>query len=354
MQKTPKLSIIIPLAKIQDIAEELQRLVLEISRLENLAEGLVQTIFVDNSRGFCLGHPLRQIVHNRLHNWIVVGSSPNSVSEARNKGIKQATGKYLTFVDADDGIEAAAYFNVLNLISSSQHIVDLVFMRYDAVINSQSINTIHEHKPYSSSSLEPMDKNKISNYAVKYIYAPRAQNPLTHCWSSLLRRDLVIDKNLKFHSKYNQLEDISFMCEMLYVSKYVYSCNVLAYHHNLYNPHRLSRQAFFPKDISEFVSKQTASVISLLTNEDERDIERLSSTMIANHLFMFYIRALSRSSVFDSQPTRRLYNQSSPIDQICDYYTPRLGETTMLPILLSRKVPHVFVRLAWWLRTNVL
>ena len=269
-------------------------------------------------------------------------------------GIKQANGEFLTFIDADDGIEAQAYLDALNRISLSRHDIDIVFLKHNAVHNFSSINSSCGDESCTVVELKPISTIEISNYAIKYIHSPRAHNPLTHCWGSLLRRCIITEMKLEFYSKYNQLEDISFMCKMLAASKHVFSFDALAYHHNLYRPNRLSRQAFFPVDIYDFVSEQTSSVISLLTNPGERDIEYLSETMVANHILMFYVRALSGSSVFDSQVTRYLYHQNVPINQICHRYTPNIGETRMLPRLLSRKVPHLFVRIAWWLRSNLL
>jgi len=354
MHKTTKLSIIIPVVTIENIVDDLKRLVHQISSLEKLADGLIQTIFVDNSPGFSLDHLLRRIVHNRLDNWLVVKSSPNCVSKARNTGIKQATGEFLAFVDADDGIDADAYLSVLNLIYSCRDEVDIVFMQYDAVISPLSLNTIQERKVHTPLRLETVDSCHISDYALKYIYSPRSQNPLTHCWSSLFRRSVINETKLVFNSKYNQLEDISFVAQMLSASKKVYVCNVIAYHHNLYHNNRLSRQFFFPDDIFDFVSKQTKSVIPLLSIEFECHIEHLFYTMISNHLFMYYVRALSRSSVFNSHVTKQFYNQSLPIEQICDYYTPGIGESKILPRLLSRRLPHSIIRTAWWFRSIML
>jgi len=349
----PQLSVIVPLVSIEGILDSFMSLVSEIARLEYLTQGQVETLFIDNSPNCQLGDPIKEIVGDMLCNWMIFVSTPNSVSEARNEGIKRSTGEYLAFVDADDGIDADAYAQTMRLACKAHIQIDIIFMNY-AIVKDPIQNKNRDRKQISEAGrIFPVEKKQISKYAIDYIFSPRSKNPITHCWSSLLRRATINEHCLYFDSKYNQLEDIHFVCKMLLLSKNVYSTDLVAYRHNIFHPNRLSRQSFFPEDITDFISKQTMPVLSILHKSHMFEIEHLTSTMISNHIIMFYIRALSDSKVFDSGITRILYTQPISIDQICHFYTANPGETVMLPSLLLRRLPHIIVWMAWWLKRSI-
>lgn len=117
------------------------------------------------------------------------------VSNARNAGIDESSGKYITFVDADDEVSEDFLECLINNFGKS---VDLAMCSYSKM-----------NKHYTN------NKNTIfinQKEAYKYILN---KNISGYVWNKLFLREIVIKNKIYFSTKLSMGEDILFVSEYL-------------------------------------------------------------------------------------------------------------------------------------------
>ena len=118
-----------------------------------------------------------KIINNKKN--IGVGSS-------RNKGIKEARGDYIIFVDSDDGL----YANSLNKIEKNiiiNQLPQVIFVRYQkSTYPNSNFNLINENI---------INKNKPNNF-LKYLN--KTNFPFADCWLFVVKRKFLLSKNIYF------------------------------------------------------------------------------------------------------------------------------------------------------------
>lgn len=156
----------------------------------------------------------------------VIHKSNGGVSSARNTGIKEANGEFLTFVDADDYV-------------TQNYLCDLYDGIHDNNVDLAKCSCVHSKDgiSYSSSNTGCNLKNfKVvsKNEALEYLYYSRApfdEMEVTAVWGTIYKTSIV--KKTEFKS-YVIGEDLIFMHEYLqqistvvYISSkdYIYSDN---------------------------------------------------------------------------------------------------------------------------------
>lgn len=131
------------------------------------------------------------------------------VANTRNQGLRNATGKYVTFVDSDDIIEGTAVEKLLAW--SRENDVDMCFL-----------NGV---KWYSDLKEEPLDepfnrekiRNKKPDDVLRYL-STRSKYPGSAC-TKLFRREFLLDFNIHFPSNRKHGEDLTFVRQALLNAK---------------------------------------------------------------------------------------------------------------------------------------
>lgn len=156
----------------------------------------------------------------------VIHKENGGVSRARNTGIEAASGKYLYFVDSDDWVEADVLKQLYE--TAEQTDADLVLTGCIRQYDDGSSKRID----LFSKAFETEDRNfilklqqaglwnKLSPY-----YSEGANCALPAPWSKLIKRDLVINNNLKFDPYVEGIYDDGLFSTHLweYANKVVYT-----------------------------------------------------------------------------------------------------------------------------------
>lgn len=113
MEHTPLLSVIVPVYNVEEYVGRCIESILN-QTYQNLELILVDDGAKDSSGAICDSYaetdPRIRVIHKEN----------GGLSSARNTGIEQAKGEYITFVDSDDWIEADAYEHLLELMARYQ------------------------------------------------------------------------------------------------------------------------------------------------------------------------------------------------------------------------------------------
>ncbi|MCL3853354.1 glycosyltransferase [Parabacteroides sp. GYB001] len=146
----------------------------------------------------------------------VVHQKNQGVSRARNTGLDQATGQYISFIDSDDWV-SNDYIEILLNGINSQEDIDISFCEYYTVLNnrlilhnSSSSDTIYDNE--TGIYLLCMDK-KIKNYV----------------WGKLFKKELF--SNIRFPEDRNMCEDMAILYKVFYQARRILHLKAPSYHY---------------------------------------------------------------------------------------------------------------------------
>lgn len=189
----PKVSVIVPIYNVEKYLEKCINSLLS-QTLEDIQIILVNDGSKDNS-----GNIAKECEKNNKNRIIYVEKENGGLSDARNYGLKYATGDFIAFLDSDDYIEKNAYEKMYNkAIEENADYVECDFLW-------EFPNKIRVDKQYPY-------KNKKEMLSFVRVVA----------WNKLIKRQLIIDNNLEF-PKGLRYEDVEFTYKLIpFINKFAY------------------------------------------------------------------------------------------------------------------------------------
>lgn len=189
----PKVSVIVPIYNVEKYLEKCINSLLS-QTLEDIQIILVNDGSKDNS-----GNIAREYEKNNKNRIIYVEKENGGLSDARNYGLKYATGDFVAFLDSDDYIEKNAYEEMYNkAIEENADYVECDFIW-------EFPNKIRVDKQYPY-------KNKKEMLSFVRVVA----------WNKLIKRQLITDNNLEF-PRGLRYEDVEFTYKLIpFINKFAY------------------------------------------------------------------------------------------------------------------------------------
>ena len=173
-------SIIIPIFNVEEYLERCLESIIN-QTYKNLEIILVNDGSTDNSLEICTTYSNKD---NRI---IIINKENSGPSEARNIGIKKATGDYIIFVDSDDTIVPNTCDFFYEHIKKNPNI-DIICSNYQY---------IGQKKPKQRIFNIPKDNKLLSGY--EFIKLQLKDNKLfIEVWRNTYRRSLLLENNLFF------------------------------------------------------------------------------------------------------------------------------------------------------------
>lgn len=143
-----------------------------------------------------------------------ISSEHVEVSEARNKGVKKATGKYLIFLDSDDFWEKDLLKKINESLSNDP---DIVRFQIQTVTDENKITKYPEEEFIGLTGEEAF--NKIVNYHF-----------VENCWCYVYKKDYYLKENFNF-KKDTIHEDFGLVPLTIIMAKKVNSISYIGYNY---------------------------------------------------------------------------------------------------------------------------
>ncbi len=221
----PKVSVIVPIYNVEKYLEKCINSLLS-QTLEDIQIILVNDGSKDNS-----GNIAKEYEKNNKDRVIYVEKENGGLSDARNYGLKYATGDFIAFLDSDDYIEKNAYEEMYN--KAIEENAD--YVECDFIWEFPNKIRIDKQYPY---------KNKKEMLSFVRVVA----------WNKLIKRQLITDNNLEF-PKGLRYEDIEFTYKLIpFLNKFAYVDNPFI--------HYVQREG----SIANVQNERTAEIFTVLDN----------------------------------------------------------------------------------------
>ncbi len=127
----------------------------------------------------------------------IVEKENNGVSAARNSGLDNATGKYVTFVDSDDYVSSDFLAELVAPMKSGINFALCGYMQIDC-------NTSEEQ------SILPYEDNKLIYGNINTIIKLNSPPFISQPWNKIFRRDIIDKNKIRFPENISLGEDMIF------------------------------------------------------------------------------------------------------------------------------------------------
>lgn len=189
--ETPKVSVIVPVYKVEKYIEESIRSICE-QDYQNIEIILVNDGTPDSSVKLA-----QKVAANYSITLSVVNKENGGLPSARNAGIKIATGEYICFIDSDDMISVNHIADLVN--ACNQYKTKVSYADFQLTYESNRCGKDSTHNAASCIAHEVL----LRDFLVRKLKI--------HCCALLIDRQYLLSHNLWFNEKLRYGEDIDFM-----------------------------------------------------------------------------------------------------------------------------------------------
>lgn len=153
-------------------------------------------------------HVIKELA-NKYDNIQIIDQANQGVSVARNVGIKNAKGKYIMFIDADDFVEENFLKGVIKRINDF-NFPEVVFLGYNILDDKGIVTNKLSNRENAGIIYDGIEAYPISRGDGKL-------NP-DRCWAILFDRQLIINHSIYFVPGIPYLEDGEFIARLLSIA----------------------------------------------------------------------------------------------------------------------------------------
>lgn len=248
------LSIIIPVYNVEKYIHEC------LLSVCNQIKNNIEVIIVNDGSTDQSAQVVDEFIHNLPNslkqNFIVIDQENQGVSQARNNGIQNANGNYITFIDSDDIIADDYIFKILSAIQTSP---DLIQFNAYCFFESAPEKNYHLSQPSLSSGL-----HKVNDEVLRNIF--NENNWFS--WLRVYKRELLL--NNQFPTNMTHFEDAFIVSKILTEIE-----NIFIIKDSIYNYRILENSATRENNLAtknKLLNSCALLIKELIKNTKKRDI----------------------------------------------------------------------------------
>lgn len=250
----------------------------------------------------------------------IIKQENSGVSTARNKGIKNASGKYIMFVDADDTIDLKLKKNML--VANDPDIIC-----YNYFKNNQKVVVFKNDSCYTKTT-------KTSFIKLAF------QNPtkMMMVWGKIFNKSFLKDNNLYFNENMRLSEDGDFMVKAL-ISANDICCSTLAWYCYQNNPNSVMR-TFDHNKVYDYLNAMSQT-LNFVLKKGNKDMAYYFNFYILMHLNVMMVHEVFDVNNQASESEKRkqlkhIVNKLIIKEALDNVNISECNSIRMLPILLIK------------------
>lgn len=205
---------------------------------------------------------------------LLVSQIHQGVSIARNLGMQKATGKYITFFDADDLVKPSMYAQMLEKAVSNS--LDVIICAYETNLSSD----VHYHSFVSNRVVTP----KVLLQGCK---AWHSSNAFCFSWRMIFCRKLLEQNDIRFNRLISIGEDTLFNMNAILKASRVYYIPTSLYIHRINEDSVMSMK--FKPNLETSLNLQILEKQKLIgQNQDILNIDDMYEDILKRYVFMLF------------------------------------------------------------------
>lgn len=206
----------------------------------------------------------------------VIHKENGGLSDARNAGLKEATGDYIVFIDSDDYAEINMVEETLKLAKSNNSEV-VIYGYFTDIVDSNeelidSIPVIPNSGAYNSTNFSSI---KVEG---------NLTNLLGYAWNKMYKSELILETNFEFNKGISLVEDILFNVPILKKADNVSFLNKAYIHYMQRDEDTLGKKLYGNYSELKYMSANAIKDLMKYWGKTDNEINHIYNLLIFNSI----------------------------------------------------------------------
>lgn len=285
----------------------------------------------------------------------IISQENRGPAAARNVGIRNSSGYFIYFLDADDYIQQ----NAIELLVTNydKYEPDLVMSNFGKSLNDgpvvkQNVSFTPENVPFDK-PLATMSKGEIADFVCHFLEHP-SNHLVSYCWARLYKASIIKEQGIFSNEDMGLFEDFVFNLEYLRHTGSIVFVNEPTYVYTMNDNHVSASMAVINgdgllHDMEIFRSKAAGFLHAMGAGMSEGKAQKRIGHALTHYVIIFVVRSCRQITKENKEKISQEIDKiiRAPILRQClGYYSPSKGNSRMLPLLMKIKSVGLVIALA--------